>query len=132
MLTTFDSPDFVFTCTSRIRSNTPLQSLTMANDEVMVELARGLGRRLLKVKGSNEARIKRAFKLCLARLSTPHETELLVKFMNQQTKEFEADPASAGKAAGPKIPEGVQPAEAAAWTALARALINLDEFITRE
>jgi cytochrome c553 len=132
MLTTFDSPDFVFACTSRNRSNTPLQSLTMANDEAMVELARGLGRRLLKTKGTDEARIKRAYEICLSRPPAPYESVLLLKFLKQQTAEFSADAAAAGQAAGPELPEGAMPAQAAAWVAVARALINLDEFITRE
>lgn len=133
MLTTFDSPDFVFTCTSRLRSNTPLQSLAMANDEAMVELARGLGIRVLKEEtGTDEARIKRAFMLCLSRPPTSHESGLLVQYLKQQTDEFNADASAAGEAAGPGLPEGVKPVQAAVWTAAARALINLDEFITRE
>jgi hypothetical protein len=132
MLTTFDSPDFVFTCTSRIRSNTPLQSLTMANDEAMVELARGLGRRLLEVKGSDEERIKRAYELCLSRPPASHESVILQKFLKQQIVEFKADASAAIKAAGSDLPEGADPAQSAAWNSVARALINLDEFITRE
>ena len=45
MLTTFDTPRFNTTCTRRMRSNTPLQALTLANDEAMLETARALGRR---------------------------------------------------------------------------------------
>jgi len=47
MLTTFDAPDFQSVCTHRVRSNTPLQSLTMANDKALFEMAQGLARRLL-------------------------------------------------------------------------------------
>jgi hypothetical protein len=43
---------------------------------------------------------------------------------------FKADPAAAAEVA-PKMP-GIDPAEAASWTTLARALMNTDEFITRE
>ena len=47
MLTTFDTPDFNTTCTRRTRSNTPLQSLTLANDVAMIEAARAMAKRLL-------------------------------------------------------------------------------------
>jgi hypothetical protein len=105
----------------------------MANDEAMVELARGLALRLLnEVKSSDEARIQRAFKLCLSRQPDARESKVVLNYLRQQTEEFSADAASASKASGPELPDGVVPAEAAAWTALSRALINLDEFITRE
>ena len=41
-------------------------------------------------------------------------------------------PAEAAKLVGKTKPDGTDPAEAAAWVALARALLNLDEFVTRE
>ena len=43
-----------------------------------------------------------------------------------------AGPGDAEAAAPPGLPEGTGAVEGAAWTALARVLLNLDEFITRE
>ena len=48
LFTTFDAPDFSTVCTRRIRSNTPLQALTVANDEAFVEIAQGLAARVIK------------------------------------------------------------------------------------
>ena len=44
----FDFPEPNVTCTRRIRSNTPLQSLTLANDETFFEFARSFAVRLLE------------------------------------------------------------------------------------
>jgi hypothetical protein len=131
LLTTFDSPDFQSVCTARVRSNTPLQSLALANDEALFELAQGLGARLLKeVPSDNEKRLERAFFLCYARPPSDAERNAVASFRETQVTSFKADPVAAAEVA-PKMP-GIDPAEAASWTTLARALMNTDEFITRE
>ena len=130
LLTTFDSPDFQSVCTARVRSNTPLQSLAMANDEALFELARGLGARLLKeVPADDEKRLERAFFLCYARPPSDAERNAVASFRETQVTSFKSDPAAAAEVA----PKGAtDPAEAASWTTVARALMNTDEFITRE
>jgi mono/diheme cytochrome c family protein len=119
MLTTFDVPRFNATCTCRDRSNTPLQSLALANSDAMFETARQLGERVLREVDAGEAdervdreRIERAFRICFARIPTEHEVSVLSQYLGQARTRFATEPE--------------------AWTALARVLINLDEFITRE
>lgn len=130
LLTTFDSPDFQSVCTARVRSNTPLQSLALANDEALFELAQGLGARLLKeVPADNEKRLERAFFLCYARPPSDAERNAVASFRESQLASFVKDPIAAEEVA----PKGSKdPAEAASWTSVARALMNTDEFITRE
>jgi mono/diheme cytochrome c family protein len=130
LLTTFDSPDFQSVCTARVRSNTPLQSLALANDEALFELAQGLGARLLKeVPADDEKRLERAFLLCYARPPSDAERNAVASFRESQLASFVKDPVAAEEVA----PKGSKdPAEAASWTAVARALMNTDEFITRE
>ncbi len=133
MLATFDTPDFSQTCTARIRSNTPLQSLTMANDEGLFELAQEFAARVLRESGkSDDARMTRMFRLALARKPGDGELRRLLEFKEAQRKGFESDTAGASKVAGAAEEFAGNYAEAAAWTATARAVMNLDEFITRE
>jgi hypothetical protein len=130
MLTTFDSPVFNTTCTFRQRSNTPLQALTMANDETMVEMARALGRRIHEHSGNDRERLKYGFELCFSRPAATYELERLEKYLAQQALEYAKTPDEAKKVVGEATEETTT--EAAAWIATARLLLNLDEFITRE
>jgi hypothetical protein len=127
----FDAPDATASCTRRLRSNTPLQALTLLNDQAYVELAAGLAGRLLRDQADDEERLRAAVRWCLGRDPAPAELERLRQFLGQQTAEYGADTEAAKKlAAG--VGSDIEPARAAAWVAVARVLINLDEFITRE
>lgn len=133
MLATFDTPDLSQVCTARIRSNTPLQSLTLANDEGIFELAQALASRTLReARGAEKERMTHLFRLAMARPPDAGEQERLLGFYNAQLKDFESDVASASKIAGEAGDGAENYAQAAAWTSTARAIINLDEFITRE
>lgn len=130
MLTTFDTPVFNVACTFRQRSNTPLQSLAMANDETIIEMSRALGQRAFQNGTSDPERIGFAFRLCFARAAEPFELEQLGKYVAEQRHGFTAAQEDARKLAGDSPIKPIE--DAAAWTALARVLLNLDEFITRE
>ena len=132
MLMTFDAPDSNVTCTRRERSNTPLQSLTLLNDPVFFECAQVLGARLAASDASGaRARISQAFEQCLARPPTAAELVRLGQFYEQQLQLMRAHPDVAPKIAG-AAGRGDDLAERATLVAVARTLINLDEFITRE
>lgn len=133
MLPTFDAPDANGTCTRRNRSNTPLQALTLANDGAFMEFAKALSDRILKESSDyDEARIKFAFDAVLARQPSDFEQERLLAFVAAQREHFEANTADAKSAASPSRPESADEAASATWTAFARVVLNLDEFITRE
>jgi hypothetical protein len=135
LFTTFDSPDFQSVCTSRSRSNTPLQSLTLANDEALFELAQGLGARLMSSEGETrnpEIMINRGFRICYSREARPSELKILADYFISQELSFRADETAAKLVAPDSYPNQFSVSEAAAWTSVARALINTDEFITRE
>src|SRR6185369_5408393 len=73
-LAVFDAPDAFSTCTRRLRSNTPLQALTLLNDAAFIEFAQALAKRVLtEGPRSDPERIDFAFRLCLAR--KPSNTE---------------------------------------------------------
>lgn len=134
MLTTFDAPDATDACVRRERSNTPLQALTLMNDPVFVEAAQALALRAVKeVPERGMARVKRLFYLCLAREPLGDELAQLKAFYRGQMARVKAEETSL-KVLGmiePEVPKQQQ-VEAATYVALARVLMNLDEFINRE
>jgi hypothetical protein len=92
-LNVFDAPDGFSSCTRRIRSNTPLQALTLMNDAGFFEFATAFEKIIAKDG------LETAFRRCTSRAPKPEELAILTKL----------DPLNA-----------------------ARALLNLDETVTRE
>ena len=118
MLVNFDAPDTLTSVSRRERSNTPLQALNLLNDPVFVEAADALAHRLLQdPRAGFEDRFGRLSSWCLNRLPLASETELARRFHSAQRERFEARGGDA---------------ERAAWRELGRAVLSLDEFITRE
>jgi hypothetical protein len=133
MLTAFDTPDSNVCVVRRERSNTPQQALTLLNDAVFVQTAQALAKRVLtEAKGGDADRVTFAFRLCLGRSPTATERDRLVNLLGDFRTLAAAKPTDVAKLIGAHRPVGVPPAEAAAWVALARTLLNLDEFVTRE
>jgi len=88
------------------------ETLTLLNDESFVECAKALGEHLASCNAeSDEERVRYAVQLCLAREPSEYELQRLLEVL---TVEREAE------------------TETAPWTTLARVMLNLDEFITRE
>jgi uncharacterized protein DUF1553/uncharacterized protein DUF1549/cytochrome c len=138
LFTTFDAPDFQTVCTRRQRSNTPLQSLTLANDAAFLEIAQGLAGRIVRDEPGDfaarlDARLRHAFALCFSR--PPNSTELAVLrgYVERQAQGFASQPSSATALASRELIEaGLTEAQSAALVAAARVLFNTDNFITRE
>ncbi len=134
-LITFDAPRANVTCTRRVRSNTPLQALALANDQQFVELAQLFALRVLRQGGSQDRdRLLLAFRLALVRPPDEHELQLLADHLQQQRAYYRQEPqeAKALTLAARAEKEQVPLPEFAAWSSLCRVLLNLDEFITRE
>lgn len=132
-MTVFDFPDANVACTRRSRSNTPLQSLTLANDQQFVEFAQGLAVRILNEAPSGDTdRLRFAFRTCIAREPSAAEMKRLEMLLKQQRAEFAANLKQAEELTPPLVPVRANVQEFAAWTAVARVMLNLDEFITRE
>lgn len=126
----FDSPDSLSTCTRRIRSNTPLQALTLLNDAAFYEFARALAERTLREGGKTESeRLVSAFRVCLARSPTTKEAQRLGVVLEAELEELRQKP---DEIQSIKPPGGLDAVEFAAWTTLSRVMLNLDETITRE
>jgi hypothetical protein len=127
MLQTFDAPSGENSCVRRARSNTPLQALTMLNEPLFMEMARELAARTLREGGVDDAhRIQYAFRRCVSRAPTEAESAELLALLKKEEGRFAEAGREPEKFAGSKLEH------AAAWTAVARVLLNLDETITKE
>jgi len=115
-LITFDAPDATVTCTRRVRSNTPLQALILLNDDAYFEFAEVLAKGILADGAAldDKGKLSLAWQRALQRELKPVESQRMLAFLAAQR--------DAQK----------EKSEPAAWTAVARVLLNLDEFMTRE
>jgi len=137
-LLSFDTPPAENSCTRRLRSNTPLQALTTLNETTFVQAARALALRVLKESGdTDEARARYAFRLCTARTPDRQEVKSLLRLLTDQRAVFASGTnavlvASTDLKNPPVLPAGQTLPELAAWTMVSRAILNLDETITKE
>ena len=132
-LMVFDSADGFSTCTRRVRSNTPLQALTLLNDESFHEFVQSLAARILKEGPKTDpARIDHAFRLCLSRPPSKDEKQRLLSLLNNELATLEKTPAEAAAILKHELGAVTDATRLAAWTTISRVLLNLDETITRE
>lgn len=132
-LMAFDCPDSNVSTIKRNRSNSPLQALTLLNDPAFVECAQQLARAMLSEGGTTtDERLRYAMKRCLSRAPLDAELALLQQLLSQQLAFYSDKVELATKFAGASAEAATSPAEAAAYTVVARAIMNLDEFVTRE
>ena len=147
-LVLFDAPTGAEACTRRVRSTSPLQALTLLNDQAFLEFAVALGHRILKEAPEDDrARLEYGVLLALGRKPTPTEMDRLATLLAQQREEYTAHPSDALELAlvleegapppppGTEAPPSVTLQEApeiATWASVSRVLLNLDDFMTRE
>ena len=116
-------------------TNTPLQALTLLNDETFAEAARVMGERLLLSAPDDASRISRAFTLVLSRPPTDAERSLVRTSLDRARRHYRAHPehAKAFTTVGRHAPAAeLDPTDVAAWGAVASLLLNSDEAISRE
>src|SRR5262249_55574073 len=102
-------------------------------DQSFFEFAQALAAHVLcDLPGSDVARLRGAFRLLMARPPSDHELKRLDQLLAEQRAGFDAAPQDAKLFAAAALPKNTSFTEFAAWTAVARVLLNLDEFITRE
>jgi hypothetical protein len=133
-LRAFDAPSREECAVDRPRSNTPLQALVLLNDPTYVEAARTLAERTFRSDKDNKNRIQFVYHQVLARQAQPEEIALLENLYDKHLSDYRKD----AKAAGALLHVGYRPApadvpvaELAAWTSVARVILNLHETITR-
>lgn len=124
----FDAPSGESCTARRDRSNTPLQALTVLNDEMFLEMARALARVVYEShRDSPTDCATQIFRRVLTRHPDEEELDLLLSYQKRQRarlEEGELDPpAICGSDDGNR--------ELASWVMLARSVMNLDEAITK-
>ncbi len=128
----FDAPSREECTAERPRSNTPLQALVLLNDPTYVEAARAFAERILAEGGEDiTARIAWATRTALSRPASSQEASLLESLYHQQFKRYESDSEARQAFLAVGLKECTATPELAATTAVARALLNLHETITR-
>jgi hypothetical protein len=134
-LLAFDAPSREECTAERVRSNTPLQSLVLLNDPTYVEAARTFAELILRNGGtSTSERLDYACRRALSRSIKANESAVLTELFEKHLAQFKTDVNAANElltvGARPK-PSDLEPAELAAWTSVARAILNLHATITR-
>ena len=130
LLSTFDAPLTTQSCPKRERSNTPLQALTLLNDKIFIEAARGLARASSVGRGDDAGRVREMFWRGVGRPPDGVEEKRLSAVV-EKAREFYAGRGDLAAALAGL--DGKEPAtEGAAWVVVARTILNLDEVITRE
>ncbi|MFM7210099.1 MAG: DUF1553 domain-containing protein, partial [Verrucomicrobiota bacterium] len=109
MSTTFDAPTGESCVARRDVSNSPLQALTLLNDEMFMETARALGQKAMETAADDDGRIAYVLRRCVTRPPASDETAALKAFVKNLRDR--------------------KTAEKDVWTALARAALNLDETV---
>jgi hypothetical protein len=128
---TFDQSSKEVCLSRRIRTNTPLQALTLLNDSTMLVASRQLA---IAMTGHDEKGIKTAiastYELMMGRPADPKKVEVLTNLYAKAVSTYRKDPVQGLAISGPLGP-GLDKASAAASVVVANAMLNLDEFITK-
>ena len=131
----FDAPSRETCTVKRTRTNTPLQAFVTLNDPVYVEAAQALGRRLAREGGESiRARATFGLQLCLGRVPSDREVDVIVQLYQSELVRFQSDAnAALSLATDPlgALRDGENAAEFAAWTSVANVLLNLDGVLTK-
>lgn len=133
VLQAFDAPNGDIATVKRNRSNTPMQALTTLNETLFMECAANLAKiTLAEQSATDEQRIKIAFRRCVSRHPSSSEIQLLTRFLTKERSYFADHSEEAKQLSATKNTTKSNTADFAAWVALSRVLLNMDETITKE
>jgi hypothetical protein len=127
---TFDTTSREFCTVRRVRTNTPLQALTLLNDPASFEAARALATRMIAAGATPRARAAVGVRLVLSRAAVPAELDRLIALFQSERARYTSRIDEARRVIGQPGASGAE--DLAAWTMVANALLNLDEAVTKE
>ncbi|MFK7776964.1 MAG: DUF1553 domain-containing protein, partial [Gimesia sp.] len=135
MLKAFDAPSREECTAQRSRSNTPIAAITLLNDPTFIEAARKFAEDVLLNGGKSDTeRIQYAFTKATSRNPEKIESHMLKKLLDSNRRVYQSKPKQAQailKSGLAKTKQGLNPVEVASWTEVTRALLNLNEVVTR-
>ncbi|MDG2471111.1 MAG: DUF1553 domain-containing protein, partial [Pirellulaceae bacterium] len=127
----FDAPDRTSCVVSRSRTNTPLQALTLLNDEAYQELCLEFAKCILDMNvDSDQDKIQFAFRTCTARFPNPDEQRFLNKFLSNKRRQLVDSPEKVKLLTSMEVNK--RSVEIAAWMGIGQILFNLDETISKD
>ena len=127
---TFDGPTREVCSARRIRTNTPLQALVTLNDSAYTEAAQHFAYRMQDLGGKSlKQQINKGYEIIFYTPISTQKTAVLEKLYNEALQRFKKDNTKMKLIAGNDTVR--QTAETAALVVVAGALMNLDEFITK-
>jgi hypothetical protein len=134
-LLAFDAPSREECTAQRSISNTPLAALVLLNDPSYVEAARVLAANMVRDGGATIGeKINWAYRRAVARDASDEERAVLRDLFARHLAHYVGDPEAAAEVSDngktPK-PDDIDAVELAAWTSVARTILNLHETITR-
>lgn len=134
LMSAFDAPSREICSVREQRTNTPLQALTLMNEEGMVEAARVLAERTLAGNEGEQTQLVDMFRRVTARRPSEAEVALLSELLDKNRQHFQSHPEAAEQlvAVGeyPRNSE-LDPAEVASLSLIANLLLNSDEAVTQ-
>lgn len=116
-LAIFDGADPSTSTPQRLTSTTPLQALFLLNDALVHEQAGNFAKRLVAEGATDEERLKRAYELALIRPPAESEIAEALGFVKNVRAHLKANGADAERI------------DLEAWSAMARAVFRLNEFV---
>ncbi len=136
MLKSMDAPSREECTAQRPRSNTPLEALVLLNDPSMIDAAIALAARMLKSPNRTvNERLANGFEIAVSREPERLELAALERLLMEGRHHYAAEPEEAAalvESADDFVEVDVaDPIELAAWTGVARALLNMYETVTR-
>lgn len=128
---TFDGTSREVCTARRIRTNTPLQSLTTLNDSAFIETAQHFAFRMQSLGGRDvRKQIAKGYEIAMYKPILPQKLDVFEKLYNNALKKYQLETPNVEIIVG-RSNRAKWNAETAALVVVANAMMNLDEFITK-
>ena len=131
MLSAFDMPDSLESCSRRTQTTTAPQALTLLNSEPSLEWAQAFAGRVGEHAGKDRsAQVAEAFRLAYSRQPDGWEKDRILTFMSRQREQV-LERQAKGEALALPTKGNLDPVDGAVLVDLCLTLLNSNEFVYR-